>query len=52
MARYIVGTTEEIRPGQRKIVEIGGRAKGPYVAETYPVVVEQKYVIVDTGRRS
>jgi len=30
---------------------MGGRAKGPYVAETFPVVVEQQYVIVDTGRR-
>jgi nitrite reductase/ring-hydroxylating ferredoxin subunit len=30
---------------------MGGLAKGPYVAETYPVVVEQEYVIVDTGRR-
>jgi len=30
---------------------MGGLAKGPYVAETYPVVVEQPYVIVDTGRR-
>jgi 3-phenylpropionate/trans-cinnamate dioxygenase ferredoxin subunit len=28
---------------------MGGLAKGPYVAETYPVVVEQQYVIVDTG---
>ena len=31
---------------------MGGMAKGPYVAETYPVVVEQEYVIVDTGRRA
>jgi 3-phenylpropionate/trans-cinnamate dioxygenase ferredoxin subunit len=31
---------------------MGGRAKGPYVAETYPVVVEREYVIVDTGRRA
>ena len=31
---------------------MGGLAKGPYVAETYPVVVEQEYVIVDTGRRT
>jgi len=30
---------------------MGGLAKGPYVAETYPVVVEKEYVIVDTGRR-
>jgi nitrite reductase/ring-hydroxylating ferredoxin subunit len=30
---------------------MGGLAKGPYVAETYPVIVEQQYVIVDTGRR-
>jgi nitrite reductase/ring-hydroxylating ferredoxin subunit len=30
---------------------MGGLAMGPYVAETYPVVVEQEYVIVDTDRR-
>jgi 3-phenylpropionate/trans-cinnamate dioxygenase ferredoxin subunit len=30
---------------------MGGLARGPYVAETYEVVVEQQYVIVDTGRR-
>jgi 3-phenylpropionate/trans-cinnamate dioxygenase ferredoxin subunit len=30
---------------------MGGLSKGPYVAETYPVVVEQQYVIVDTGQR-
>src|SRR5690242_14762086 len=30
---------------------MGGLAKGPYVAETFEVVVEQEYVIVDTGRR-
>jgi len=30
---------------------MGGLARGPYVAETYPVIVEQEYVIVDTGRR-
>ena len=30
---------------------MGGLAMGPYMAETYPVVVEQQYVIVDTGRR-
>jgi nitrite reductase/ring-hydroxylating ferredoxin subunit len=31
--------------------KMGGLAKGPYVAETYEVFVEQQYVIVDTGRR-
>ncbi len=30
--------------------EMGGLAKGPYQAETYPVIVEQQYVIIDTGR--
>ena len=30
MARYIVGTTDEILPGQRKIVEIGGRSVGVF----------------------
>ena len=29
---------------------MGGMAKGPYTAETYPVIIEQQYVIVDTGR--
>jgi 3-phenylpropionate/trans-cinnamate dioxygenase ferredoxin subunit len=24
--------------------------KGPYVAETYPVSVEQQYVVVEIGR--
>ncbi len=32
-------------------VGMGGLAKGPYVAETFPVIVERDYVIVDTGRR-
>jgi hypothetical protein len=27
-----------------------GLVKGPYVAETFPVSVEQQYVIVDIGR--
>ncbi len=30
--------------------EMQGLQKGPYVAETYPVAVEQHYVIVDVGR--
>jgi 3-phenylpropionate/trans-cinnamate dioxygenase ferredoxin subunit len=30
MARYVVGTTDEILPGQRKIVEIGGRSVGVF----------------------
>jgi 3-phenylpropionate/trans-cinnamate dioxygenase ferredoxin subunit len=37
--------------GAEADASMGGLAKGPYVAETYPVVVEQEYVIVDTGRR-
>jgi len=28
---------------------MGGRAKGPYVAETYPVTVEQQYVVIEVG---
>jgi nitrite reductase/ring-hydroxylating ferredoxin subunit len=30
---------------------MGEMAKRPYVAETFPVIVEQEYVIVDTGPR-
>jgi len=37
--------------GARPDPTMGGRARGPYVAETFPVVVEQQYIIVDTGRR-
>jgi hypothetical protein len=37
--------------GAEPVAEMAGLAKGPYVAETYPVVVERDYVIVDTGRR-
>ena len=37
--------------GARPDPTMGGRARGPYVAETFPVVVEQQHVIVDTGRR-
>ncbi len=37
--------------GSQADPSMGGLAKGPYVAETYPVIVEQQYVIVDTGRR-
>lgn len=29
----------------------GGRVPGPYVAETYPVHVEDAYVVVETSRR-
>ena len=29
--------------------DMGGLAKGPYVAETYPVSVEQQYVVVELG---
>lgn len=28
----------------------GDRAPGPYVAETFPVYVEDEYVVVETGR--
>jgi hypothetical protein len=28
---------------------MGGLAKGPYVAETYPVSVEQQYIVVELG---
>ena len=30
--------------------EMAGLQKGPYVAETFPVSVEQQYLIVDVGR--
>ena len=49
-----VGTTpQEVAEsgGGQPDPAMGGLARGPYVAETYPVVVHQKYVIVDTGRR-
>ena len=29
--------------------DMGGLAKGPYVAETYPVSVEQQYIVVELG---
>ena len=29
--------------------EMGGLARGPYVAETYPVSVEQQYIVVELG---
>ncbi len=30
MARYVVGTVDDIRPGGRKVVEIGGRRVGVF----------------------
>jgi nitrite reductase/ring-hydroxylating ferredoxin subunit len=38
-----------VAPGAELVSEPGmeGFAKGPYVAETYPVSVEQRYVLVD-----
>jgi len=30
--------------------EMEGMAKGPYMAETYPVTIEQQYVVVEIGR--
>jgi nitrite reductase/ring-hydroxylating ferredoxin subunit len=50
----VPGTTPEgvaAAGGGEPDQSMGGLARGPYVAETYPVVVEQQYVIVDTGRR-
>jgi len=29
---------------------MGGMLKGPYVAETFPVTIEQEYVLVEVGR--
>jgi 3-phenylpropionate/trans-cinnamate dioxygenase ferredoxin subunit len=37
--------------GAQPDASMAGRAKGPYVAETFEVRVEEQYVIVDTGRR-
>ncbi|MFN8526440.1 MAG: Rieske (2Fe-2S) protein [Chloroflexota bacterium] len=31
--------------------EMAGMVKGPYVAETFPVTVEQQYVVVEVGGR-
>lgn len=48
------GTTPQdaaVAGGATPDAAMGGRAKGPYIAETFPVYVEQEYVIVDTGRR-
>ena len=33
--------------GGQVVPEMGGLAKGPYVAETYPVSVEQEYIVVE-----
>ena len=38
------GDDGETEPGME------GMVKGPYVAETYPVTVEQEYVVVEIGR--
>jgi hypothetical protein len=38
--------TEESAPGPG----MEGLKKGPYVAETYPVSVEQQYLVVEIGR--
>jgi nitrite reductase/ring-hydroxylating ferredoxin subunit len=44
-----------VEPGAQLVAEptepgMEGLVKGPYVAETFPVSVEQQYVIVDVGR--
>jgi len=41
----LVERGEETEPGMEGLV------KGPYVAETYPVAVEQQYVVVELGGR-
>lgn len=41
--KHLLADTAEPEP------EMGGLAKGPYTAETYPVSVEQEYVVVDIG---
>jgi len=58
MARHIVAPTSDIPPGGNKVVTLQGREvvvfhangelKGPYVSETFPVHVEDNYVIVET----
>ena len=35
--------------GAEPAADMGGLAKGPYVAETYPVSVEQQYIVVELG---
>src|SRR5687768_18841 len=40
----VTGDAGETEPGME------GMVKGPYVAETYPVTVEQQYVVVEIGR--
>ncbi|MDP8924303.1 MAG: Rieske (2Fe-2S) protein [Chloroflexota bacterium] len=42
-------TTEGDRPRETE-PGMEGMLKGPYVAETYPVTVEQQYVLVEIGR--
>ena len=42
-------TAEGERPSETD-PEMGGMVKGPYTAETYPVTVEQQYVLVEIGR--
>jgi nitrite reductase/ring-hydroxylating ferredoxin subunit len=41
-----------VQPGSQLVAEVDmeGLEKGPYVAETYPVMVEQEYVLVEIGR--
>ena len=38
-----------VKPGS-EVLDLDGLQKGPYVAETYPVTVEQQYVLVEIGR--
>lgn len=46
----------KVEPGNEIAAAAGapaaGRAKWPYVAETYPVRTEGRYVVVDVGRRA
>ena len=38
-----------VKPGS-EVLDLDGLQKGPYVAETYTVTVEQQYVLVEIGR--
>lgn len=45
--RYPVRLESGAEPGDDEPVTFAGRQQGPYLAETYPVSVEQTYVVVE-----
>ena len=48
-AEVAAATAQGDRPRETE-AEMGGMVKGPYMAETYPVTIEQQYVLVEIGR--